>query len=101
MWKELKEASGWIVLSLVISIIVIHSVYKDLTSPLTTAQLDEIKTKVTAYNLTFVSTLDKQWLGCGNGHTYRVPIQVKNASGTVFTINYCSGSLFTPSQIKI
>ena len=101
MWKELKEASGWIAVILVITSITIHSVYKDLTSPLTTAQLNEIETKVTAYNLTVVGALDKQWLGCGNGHTYRVPIQVKNASGTVFTINYCSGSLFTPSQIKI
>ena len=101
MWKEFKEAFPWIVLILVISFITIHSVYKDLDSPLTETQLNEIKTKVTAYNLTFVLALDKQWLGCGNGHTYRVPIKVKNTSGTELIINYCSGSFFTPSQIKI
>jgi|NOAtaT_7_FD_contig_51_3727370_length_7438_multi_4_in_0_out_0_1 hypothetical protein len=101
MWKDIKEASGWIAVALVITFVAVHSVYKDLTSPLTSAQLQEIKTKVTAYNLTFVSTLDKEWLGCGSGHTYRVPIKVTNTSGAVLIINYCSGSLFTPSQIKI
>jgi hypothetical protein len=73
-----------------------------LTSPLTSEQLNEIKTKITAYNLEFVSTNDKQMFGCGKGHLYRVPVVTKNKQGQEVIVNYCSGNFIAiPSQIKI
>jgi len=74
-----------------------------LSSSLTAEQVNDIKTKISAYNnnLELVSIKDKQLLGCGNGHFYMVPLEVKNKDGLRTTISYCSGGFFTPSQLKI
>jgi hypothetical protein len=74
------------------------------TSPLTNDQLQEIKTKITAYNLDFVSTKNKEFFGCGDGHLYRVPVITKNKQGQEVIVNYCSGNSYfidVPSRIKI
>jgi hypothetical protein len=101
MFKNFKEEWPYYLLCLVAAIIFFQSMSNMLSSPLTSDQMQEIKTKTTAYNLEFVSIESKQLLACGSGHWYRVPIQVKNKEGTIFTISYCSGSFSVPSQIKI
>lgn len=99
--KQIKEAAPYLFLLGVITVGSCYTIVNMLTTPLTSSQMNEIRTKVTAYNLEFVSTSNKELLGCGSGHSYRVPIIVKNKEGQQFTINYCAGSFFTPSQIKI
>ena len=79
MWKQIKEAAPYLFLLAVITFIGFYSLNKMLTDPLTNIQLSEIKTKITAYNLEFVSVESKQLIGCGNGHNYRVPVNVKNS----------------------
>ena len=101
MLKQIKEAAPYLFLLALITFIGLYSISRMLIDPLTNTQLMEIKTKITAYNLEFVSVESKQLIGCGSGHNYRVPVNVKNKDGSIFSVSYCSGGLFTPSQIKI
>jgi hypothetical protein len=102
MFKNFKNEWEYYLLAFVVFYVVFNSISTMLTSPLTENQLQEIKTKITAYNLEFVAVKDKQMFGCGNGHSYRVPVITKNKEGQQVIVNYCSGnSLTTPSQIKI
>lgn len=102
MFKNVKNDLPYYLLIVVLAYIILNFISTTLTSPLTKDQLEEIKTKITAYNLEFVSVKDKQLLGCGKGHLYRVPVVTKNKQGQEVIVNYCSGNfLTTPSQIKI
>lgn len=101
MFKNFKNEWEYYLLVIVVLYIVFNSISTMLTSPLTENQLQEIKTKITAYNLEFVAVKDKQMFGCGNGHLYRVPVITKNKQGQEVIVNYCSGSFTVPSQIKI
>lgn len=102
MFKTFKNDWPYYFLMFVVFYVVFNSIFTMLTGPLTNDQLQEIKTKITAYNLDFVSTKNKEFFGCGNGHLYRVPIITKNKQGQEVIVNYCSGNFITvPSQIKI
>ncbi len=102
MFKDFKNEWLYYLLTVVVIYIMFSSISNMLTSPLTSEQLNDIRTKITAYNLEFVRVTDKQMFGCGNGHLYRVPVVAKNKEGQEVIINYCSGNfLTTTSQIKI
>jgi hypothetical protein len=101
LFKKFKQEWPYYFLLVVVFYVVFASISTMLTSPLTNNQLQEIKTKITTYNLKFVSTKDKEFFGCGNGHLYRVPVITKNKQGQEVIVNYCSGSFTVPSQIKI
>lgn len=102
MFKNFKNEWPYYILIFVVLYVVFSSISTMLTSPLTSQELNDIKTKITAYNLEFVDVKDKQFFGCGNGHSYRVPVITKNKEGQQVIVNYCSGNgLTTPSQIKI
>lgn len=99
--KELKIVAPYLIgLSLILGITFYH-INAQLTSPLTNDQMGEIKNKLTAYNLKFISTKDKELFGCGSGNLYRVPVEVENNTGTRFFVSYCPGNWTTPSQIRI
>lgn len=104
MFKTFKNDWPYYFLMFVVFYVVFNSISTMLTSPLTNDQLQEIKTKITAYNLDFVSTKNKEFFGCGNGHLYRVPVITKNKQGQEVIVNYCSGNSYfivVPSRIKI
>ncbi|MFM7990094.1 MAG: hypothetical protein ACKPKO_63345, partial [Candidatus Fonsibacter sp.] len=77
MFKQFKKEWPYYLFICVLICIATNSLSAMLLSPLTLEQVNDIKTKITAYNLELVSIKDKQLLGCGNGHFYRVPVNVK------------------------